>query len=72
MTKKFRQVAESKDRTKDGLNMFLIFDIDTLEYKIETEYSVTHNQIVLVTAAIPAKGSKDQGIYYKGAKYEWA
>ena len=51
--------------------MFLMFDIDDLEFKIESEYSATHNQIVTAAARIPAKGSKNDGIYYEGAVYTW-
>lgn len=65
MLKKFHQIAESKDRTREGFTMFLMFDIDDLEFKIQTEYNATHNQIALATAAIPGKGDKDKEIKYE-------
>lgn len=51
--------------------MFLMFDIDTLEFKMETEHTATHNQIVTAVARIPPKGSKNAEIYYEGVVYTW-
>ena len=69
--KDFEKWVIEKDRTNYPINYFLIFDIDTMVYGKRSEYNITHNQIALVVAKVPAKRDKDKiPIIYKKMEYK--
>lgn len=67
--KDFEKWVELKDRTNNELKYFLLFDIDHRDYKYRSEYNVTHNQIILMTATLPPKRDKNKPITYKSLDY---
>lgn len=68
--KDFEKWVETKDRTTNYLNYFLVFDIDHRDFKKRSEYDVTYNQIVLLKANIPPKRDKGGLILYKHYNYK--
>lgn len=68
--KQFEDWVQTKDRVNDSLKYYLIYDIEFRSFKTRSEYSATHNQIVLATATIPPKRDKNKLVEFEYHDYK--
>lgn len=69
--KQFKEFCNKKDRMTHPYHTYMILDVEDMEYKIRSEWNITHNQIVVMKCQIPPKSDKDPVIEIKEVKYAW-
>ena len=66
----FKTWVAKKDRTNNFLTYYYLYDIDSQKFQMRSEYDITYNQIVLMSASIPPKRDKNDDISFKEYDYK--
>ena len=70
--KLFKEFIAKKDgpSTAHVLHYYLYYDLDELKFKINSEYEITYNSLVLVRGDVPSRKSKEEK-KIEDYQFEW-
>jgi hypothetical protein len=68
--KDFKEWVTTKDKTRDWLKYFLVYDIDQRKFKNRSAYNITQNHIVLWDGYLPPLDKKENPIDFKEYTYK--